>query len=534
MVGRAAREVLRRDGAAATRRRLGRRRDRRARSARRCRTNPRVGHVTGAALYVDDLWPDVRARRCTRGRCRRRTRTRASRRLDAAPRAARRRAWSPCSPATTCRARTTSAPTRHDEPLFPTEVLLPRPAGRLGARRDARSRRARRRARSRSSTSRCRRSSRSSRRSRRTAFSPTPLRLPRGDVAAALARSAASRSRASCAIGGQEHFYLETQAALAWLRRERRHARALVDAAPVRDAGDRRARARRAAHAGRRASACAWAARSAARKCRPTPGRRSPRSARGRRGGPVRVRLTRELDMALTGKRHPFLARYRRRLRRRRPAAGAARSSCSRDGGWSLDLSRAGACGARCSTSTTPTSCRHVEVIGPRLPHAQDVAHRVPRLRRAAGHAGDRGDPRSRAARALGLPPHVVRERNFYRDGDATHYGQPVRRRRTASRASGRELKATSALRRRAAREIDALQRRAARTSKRGLAITPVKFGISFTATFFNQAGALVLIYRDGTVQVNHGGTEMGQGLLHQDPADRGATSSACRSSASA
>ena len=48
---------------------------------------------------------------------------------------------------------------------------------------------------------------------------------------------------------------------------------------------------------------------------------------------------------------------------------------------------------------------------------------------------------------------------------------------------------------------------------KRGLAITPVKFGISFTATFFNQGGALVLIYRDGSVQVNHGGTEMGQGL---------------------
>jgi xanthine dehydrogenase large subunit len=49
--------------------------------------------------------------------------------------------------------------------------------------------------------------------------------------------------------------------------------------------------------------------------------------------------------------------------------------------------------------------------------------------------------------------------------------------------------------------------------SKRGLAITPVKFGISFTATFFNQGGALVLIYRDGSVQVNHGGAEMGQGL---------------------
>ena len=58
---------------------------------------------------------------------------------------------------------------------------------------------------------------------------------------------------------------------------------------------------------------------------------------------------------------------------------------------------------------------------------------------------------------------------------------------------------------------------------KRGLAITPVKFGISFTTTHLNQAGALVLLYQDGTVQVNHGGTEMGQGVYTQHRADRGA-----------
>ena len=49
---------------------------------------------------------------------------------------------------------------------------------------------------------------------------------------------------------------------------------------------------------------------------------------------------------------------------------------------------------------------------------------------------------------------------------------------------------------------------------KKGLALTPVKFGISFTATFFNQAGALLLLYSDGTFQLNHGGVEMGQGLF--------------------
>ena len=67
---------------------------------------------------------------------------------------------------------------------------------------------------------------------------------------------------------------------------------------------------------------------------------------------------------------------------------------------------------------------------------------------------------------------------------------------------------------RRAPRRRSRASTRAASTHKRGLAITPVKFGISFTATFYNQAGALVLVYRDGTVQVNHGGTEMGQGLF--------------------
>jgi xanthine dehydrogenase large subunit len=117
----------------------------------------------------------------------------------------------------------------------------------------------------------------------------------------------------------------------------------------------------------------------------------------------------------------------------------------------------------------------------------------------------------SRAAQRLRVPGDVIRERNFYRNGDTTHYGQTVD---AAERmhAIWTELKATSDF---AARRADIDRSNAASLhSKRGLAITPVKFGISFTATFFNQGGALVLVYRDGSVQVNHGGTEMGQGLL--------------------
>src|SRR5207244_5644453 len=74
-----------------------------------------------------------------------------------------------------------------------------------------------------------------------------------------------------------------------------------------------------------------------------------------------------------------------------------------------------------------------------------------------------------------------------------------------------RELKKSSDLGRRRV-ELTAWNRQHPH-GKRGLAITPVKFGISFTVTHLNQAGAFVLIYQDGTVQVNHGGTEMGQGV---------------------
>ncbi len=117
----------------------------------------------------------------------------------------------------------------------------------------------------------------------------------------------------------------------------------------------------------------------------------------------------------------------------------------------------------------------------------------------------------SRAARRLSIPQDVIREHNFYREGDSTHYGQPIE---DASRIGTiwSRLKETSHFDRRVA---DIARANASNPhTKRGMAITPVKFGISFTATVYNQAGALVLVYRDGSVQVNHGGTEMGQGLF--------------------
>jgi xanthine dehydrogenase molybdopterin-binding subunit B len=117
-----------------------------------------------------------------------------------------------------------------------------------------------------------------------------------------------------------------------------------------------------------------------------------------------------------------------------------------------------------------------------------------------------------RIARRLGLPPEVVRERNLYHgtgETNRTHYREDLGDNRLQDLWSLVLAKAKFAERR---AEVAAWNR-ANPHMKRGLAVTPVKFGISFTLSHYNQAGAYVLIYTDGTVQVNHGGTEMGQGL---------------------
>ncbi len=222
---------------------------------------------------------------------------------------------------------------------------------------------------------------------------------------------------------------------------------------------------------------------------------------------PVRVRLDRQRDMVLTGKRHPFLARYRVGC----DAEGKLLGACIElfaDGGWSLDLSE-------------PVLFRamfHVDNCY-LLPHL-DVTGRVCKTH-ATSHTAFRGfgGPQGmivieeivdRIARATGIEPHVVRERNFYREGDETHYGQTVKDAGRIRRIWD-ELVSESGF---ASRWEDVRRFNDEHPhEKRGLAITPVKFGISFTTAFFNQAGALVLVYSDGSVQVNHGGTEMGQGL---------------------
>ena len=235
---------------------------------------------------------------------------------------------------------------------------------------------------------------------------------------------------------------------------------------------------------------------------------------------PVKLRLDRDDDFMVTGKRHPFAYDY---------TAGyddsgrltALQLCMLADCGFSADLSGPVANRAifhadnayflsdveitshRCKTN----SQSHTAFRGFGGPQGMIVIETI---------LGD-------IARKLGLDPFDVRMRNLYSDEivepksataperrrDTTHYQMQVEDNILAPLLS--KLEQTSDYRRR--REVISTWNTASPVIKRGIAITPVKFGISFTATFFNQAGALVHVYTDGSVQVNHGGTEMGQGL---------------------
>jgi xanthine dehydrogenase molybdopterin binding subunit/xanthine dehydrogenase small subunit len=332
-------------------------------------------------------------------------------------------------------------------------------------------------------------------------------RIARGDVDAALA-AAPHRIDGTLSIGGQEHFYLETHAAAAEpgddgdvvVHSSTQHPsevqavishvlhlprNKVVVTAPRMGGG----------FGGKETQGNAWAALVAL--------------AAMKTGRGVRVQLDRDVDLALTGKRHPFYAAWEVGFDERGVLLGA-KVDLTADGGWALDLSES-ICDRALFHLDNAYYIPAVDFFG-RVAKTNVCSHTAFR-----GFGGPQGmvvieDVLDRVARTLGLDPHVVRERNLYRgDGESntTHYGELIEDNRL-----GRiwpQLMASSefAARRAAIAESNAKSPRI----KRGIAITPVKFGISFTATFLNQAGALLHLYRDGSLQVNHGGTEMGQGL---------------------
>ncbi|MBD3882935.1 xanthine dehydrogenase molybdopterin binding subunit [Phormidium tenue FACHB-886] len=226
-------------------------------------------------------------------------------------------------------------------------------------------------------------------------------------------------------------------------------------------------------------------------------------------GRPVRVKLHRHQDMILTGKRHGFLGHYKVGF----TAEGkitALEVDLYADGGWSLDLSPPVLLRAMLHVDNA-YYIPHIAVQG-RIAKTNKVSNTAFR-----GFGGPQGmvvieEIIDRVARTLSLPPEVVRERNFYHgtgETNTTHYGQEIYDNRLNRVWAEAKANAGFAQRRVAIARFN----QAHAYQKRGIAITPVKFGISFNKTQYNQAGALVLIYTDGSIQLNHGGTEMGQGL---------------------
>jgi len=222
---------------------------------------------------------------------------------------------------------------------------------------------------------------------------------------------------------------------------------------------------------------------------------------------PVRINLDRDVDMWITGTRHPFYGKYR---------AAAGPDGCLR----ALDLELY--CNAGFSMDLTEP------IIGRALFHS-DNCYKIPNMR-IKGYMCQTNTVSNTAFRGFGGPqgliiaeawlehlatklkmrPEEVREKNLYAfEGDRTHFFQAMERcpvqRMWKELAESSELSTRNAV-------IEQFNNEN-RWRKRGIALLPTKFGISFTAKFMNQAGALVHIYTDGTVLVTHGGTEMGQGL---------------------
>ncbi|MFU4862933.1 xanthine dehydrogenase molybdopterin binding subunit [Pseudomonas aeruginosa] len=225
-------------------------------------------------------------------------------------------------------------------------------------------------------------------------------------------------------------------------------------------------------------------------------------------GRPAKMRLPRMEDMQITGKRHPFYVEY-----------DVGFDDDGRLHGIQIDL--AGNCGYSpdLSGSIVDRAMFHSDnayflgnatINGHRCKTntASNTAYR--------GFGGPQGmvaieEIMDAVARSLGKDPLEVRKLNYYGkdERNVTHYHQTVEHNLLAEMTAELEASSEYARRREEIRAFNA----ASPVLKKGLALTPVKFGISFTATFLNQAGALIHIYTDGSIHLNHGGTEIGQGL---------------------
>lgn len=223
-------------------------------------------------------------------------------------------------------------------------------------------------------------------------------------------------------------------------------------------------------------------------------------------GRPVRCMLTREEDMVLMGQRHPFLAKYKVGVNKDGKIQ-ALDCDIYNNAGWTFDLSRAVV--ERAMTHVDGCySIPNVYVRG-RVCRTNTMSNTAFR-----GFGGPQGmfiaeTYMEEVADRLGMPAERFREINFYKDLELTHFNQAMTDWHVPLMYQQVQDESEYARRQEAIAKFN----EGNRWRRRGLALVPTKFGISFTALFMNQAGALVHIYHDGSVLVAHGGIEMGQGL---------------------
>ncbi len=224
-------------------------------------------------------------------------------------------------------------------------------------------------------------------------------------------------------------------------------------------------------------------------------------------GQPVKCRLDRDDDMIMTGKRHDMRIDYDAAFDKTGRLTAVDASLLSRCG-YSADLSL-GVNDRAMFHSDNAYYYPAVSIESRRL-RTNTVSNTAFR-----GFGGPQGMMLAERmmdtiAHRLALDPLDVRKRNFYGPKrDRTPYGMKVTDNIIAEVVAELEKTSDYYARRDAIRDFNAKNR----ILKKGLALTPVKFGISFTLIHLNQAGALVHLYTDGSVHLNHGGTEMGQGL---------------------
>lgn len=334
------------------------------------------------------------------------------------------------------------------------------------------------------------------------------LRMQRGDATGALARSP-HRLRGAVTLGGQEHFYLEGQVAYAIPREDHTiHVRSSTQHPTEMQ--------HLIAHA------LGWHAHQVSVECRRMGGAFGGKESQSAQvaclaavaatllGRPVKLRLDRDDDMQITGKRHDFHLSWDVGFDDRGRILGLALRLASRCG-FSADLS--GAVNDRAvfhADNAYFLDAVSIESIRGKTHTVSNTAFR--------GFGGPQGMFAieyvvDEIATHLKKDPLEVRQANFYSEhGGAratTHYGMAVEGNLAPTLVDQLARQARYTERRQEVARFNATSP----VIKRGIALTPVKFGISFTATFYNQGAAQVAVYSDGTVLVSHGGTEMGQGL---------------------